>query len=304
MYFLVFEIIMLFSVTIGIALYYRKHPDQRFEKKNYEKLISYQKKIGSLQSILNDKYSELPYKLQCAEEAVSCYAELKEFCSQSGGGKVWYQSICEKSESGAREAVSFFEKEVAVLEERKGKLAQEFKKGDWRTYWTDNTHDLEGQGARITRSYEEEISVEAYNPSALLALIRGASGKRYLTTFRECTCPDFKKRELPCKHIYCLCRLTSAPDFSAPLKIPRRALYGVTACVTGKFDFGTQEAVRVLLERYLATVFLSIEPADFILEGQKVTPRAIQRATRLGLMQINENDLLPMLETREGGASL
>jgi len=285
------------GVALGIVLLNYKRPEQRFEKKNYEKLVYYQKKIDSLDNVVNDKYSELPYKLQCAEEIVSCYTELKSFCFQSASGRTWYCSSCERPEANAREAVSDLKKELAVLEERREELIQAFHREGWQRYWEDSTHSLAGQGARITRSYEEQITVEAYNPAARLALIRGASGNRYLTNPGFCTCPDYKKREWPCKHIYCLCRLTASPDFSAPLKIPGWGLYGVTACIAGRFNFGTQEAVRAVLQRHHAAVALSIEPAHFILEGQKsVTERAIQRAATLGLMQINEDELFPMLD--------
>lgn len=271
---------------------------QGFETKNYEKLSNYLDRIKPLSRCVNDSYSELDYKLQCAEEAMTYYAELKLFCSQSESGTQWFQSTCSFQEAEAYRAASCFREALSTLEKRRAELAQGFQKGGWRTYWDDQIHTLAGQGARITRSYEEAITVEAYNPATYLALIRGASGKRYLTTFQECTCPDYKKRELPCKHIYCLCRLAADPDFSAPLKIPKWGLYGIGACVTGTFNFGTQEDVRTLLEQYHATVSLSIAPTDFILEGQKsVTPRAIQRATRLKLMQINEEDLLSMLDT-------
>ncbi len=291
------------SVILGLAFYYRKSPEERFVKKNYDKLRHYQIKIHTLNDIVNDKYSELPYKLQCAEETASLYTELQAFCYKNGG-ESWYCSACGQPEAESRRAVAELKKEAALLEERRSEIAQKFSKDDWRTYCDEKTHSLQGQGVRITRSYEEDIKIEAYNPAACLGLVRGASGKRYLTTFHECTCPDYKKRELPCKHIYCLCRLTAEPGFSAPFKIPERGLYGIGACVTGTFNYGTQEAVRTLLKRYLATVALSIEPTDFVLEGEKsVTTRAIQRATNLKLMQIREEDLLPMLETGEGGES-
>ncbi len=207
---------------------------------------------------------------------------------------------CRQSEAAARRGVNELKKEAALLEERRSEIAQKFSKDDWRTFCDEGMHSLQGQGARITRSYEEDIKIEAYNPAACLGLVRGASGKRYLTSFHKCTCPDFKKRELPCKHIYRLCRLTTEPGFSAPLKIPERGLYGIGACVIGTFNYGTQEDVRTLLRRYLATVASGMVSTDFVLTGQKsVTAQATQQAIRLKLMQISEDDLLPMLETGE-----
>lgn len=46
------------------------------------------------------------------------------------------------------------------------------------------------------------------------ALFSGKQGKPYRTTLISCTCPDFKERKLPCKHMYKLAQSLELIDLA------------------------------------------------------------------------------------------
>ena len=70
--------------------------------------------------------------------------------------------------------------------------------------WPDTvSYELE-QLCRIRRATTENISIVNYNYGDGKAVIRGNSGATYTTSLDECTCEDYHKRGLPCKHMYVL----------------------------------------------------------------------------------------------------
>ncbi len=70
----------------------------------------------------------------------------------------------------------------------------------------------EAQGRRFDRAIECGFTPKTINLDAKFAIIVGSEGKAYKTTLTKCTCPDFKKRHLPCKHMYFLAVQTKALD--------------------------------------------------------------------------------------------
>ena len=100
----------------------------------------------------------------------------------------------------------------------------------------------DGQYSRMKRAYEagQSLSAECYDPTINRAKIQGTSGY-YLTGPDGCTCPDFGKRHLPCKHMYYLADKLKAGavlPVSDPCRKPLRGLNVVLAGRTPKgFDF-------------------------------------------------------------------
>ena len=73
-----------------------------------------------------------------------------------------------------------------------------FSQLDWEK-WPTSTHYKKGQYTRFHHAIEENIQIlNRRYPTQ----IQGTTGNIYTTTFMTCSCPDFKKRNLPCKHIY------------------------------------------------------------------------------------------------------
>ena len=71
----------------------------------------------------------------------------------------------------------------------------------------------DAQMRRLERGIECGFTPKKLNLDAKYAVIVGSSEyKAYKTTLTKCTCPDFQKRKLPCKHIYYLALQTGAID--------------------------------------------------------------------------------------------
>lgn len=68
--------------------------------------------------------------------------------------------------------------------------------------WDVSIHDAEGQDVRFDRALFQNIAILEYDAEKGLAHIAGSRGGTYETTLDGCTCEDFRRRGLPCKHIY------------------------------------------------------------------------------------------------------
>lgn len=81
------------------------------------------------------------------------------------------------------------------------------KKGDimYLVKWDETIHALPEQMSRQERAKHDGMKVLDVNFSDGTGAIRSADGKAtYHVTLEDCSCPDFQKRGLPCKHIYLL----------------------------------------------------------------------------------------------------
>lgn len=67
--------------------------------------------------------------------------------------------------------------------------------------WDSSVHESEGQPSRMQRALTQKIEIVKM-PKGCWAQIRGAKGDIYRTSFRICSCPDFRERGKPCKHMY------------------------------------------------------------------------------------------------------
>ena len=78
----------------------------------------------------------------------------------------------------------------------------------WRK-WADVPMN-DAQLRRLERGIECGFTPQKVNLDAKFAIITGSEMNPYKTTLTRCTCPDFKKRNLPCKHMYFLALQTEA----------------------------------------------------------------------------------------------
>ena len=68
--------------------------------------------------------------------------------------------------------------------------------------WDISVHGADGQDVRFDRALFQRISILSYDERTGVATVRGTHGDTYQTTLDACTCEDFQRRGLPCKHIY------------------------------------------------------------------------------------------------------
>lgn len=71
---------------------------------------------------------------------------------------------------------------------------------DW-DIWDESIHKADGQAARIERAKTQDIKILDQTKNGY-AKMRGTSGDIYYVTLEDCTCPDFRRRKIPCKHMY------------------------------------------------------------------------------------------------------
>lgn len=65
----------------------------------------------------------------------------------------------------------------------------------------DDVHLSNDQLRRIQRAVEENYVIKSVNEVCCSAKFVGGKGT-YKTSLTECSCPDFKQRKIPCKHMY------------------------------------------------------------------------------------------------------
>lgn len=69
--------------------------------------------------------------------------------------------------------------------------------------WDDSVHQTEGQPGRMQRALTQNLKISEKNQRGQY-LVTGSKGNIYRVNFDSCTCEDFKRRGLPCKHMYAL----------------------------------------------------------------------------------------------------
>jgi hypothetical protein len=74
----------------------------------------------------------------------------------------------------------------------------------------------EAQETRMGRALDGKLTPLRIDESARIALYLGGTGKKYRTTLVSCSCPDFKKRRVPCKHMYLLANRLNCDNLPKP----------------------------------------------------------------------------------------
>lgn len=97
--------------------------------------------------------------------------------------------------------------DLKTVEDCNEKIAQlitsDFSEVGW-TKWDNFSHDEPSQLDRLKRAtvYGDDIHIVQYNSLLDIAKIKGTSGNYYLTSGKRCSCPDYRSRLKPCKHMY------------------------------------------------------------------------------------------------------
>lgn len=143
--------------------------------------------------------------------------------------------------------------------------------------WDASIHKSQGQYDRLRRAAtDRRIKVLWYVPTHHLAKIQGKSGV-YLTSYQRCSCPDYRKRRLPCKHMYALAMELNG-DVANVIKHQEYApLYGLTFALAGRFSDGRgKNEIRLTLAEQGGTLadYVSIQSAALV-TGSKPSEKKI-----------------------------
>lgn len=98
--------------------------------------------------------------------------------------------------------------------------------------WDSSIHHATGQFDRMRRT--DKVHVEWYSPVHEIGKVIGSGGNAYLTSCHRCSCPDYRARKLPCKHMYALAMELDG-DTSKIIKSPKAPLQGLSLALAGNF---------------------------------------------------------------------
>ena len=68
--------------------------------------------------------------------------------------------------------------------------------------WPESVHASPDQLKRIKSAQSADVTPDSIDVAAQSCAIKGSGKKPYTVTLSSCTCNDFSRRHLPCKHIY------------------------------------------------------------------------------------------------------
>lgn len=111
--------------------------------------------------------------------------------------------------------------------------------------WDVSIHGADGQDVRMDRALFQNIVIRSYDPATGSAEILGTRGEVYKTDLDRCTCEDFQRRGLPCKHIY---KLALAHGYSVDAFFSARS--DVVLYADGCQVYHTRPDCRGLRNRY------------------------------------------------------
>lgn len=105
-------------------------------------------------------------------------------------------------------------------------ISSDFAKNGWEK-WDDTIHESAGQLDRLKKAtvYGDSMHVVQFNPLIGIAKIKGSSGNYYLTSGKRCSCPDYRYRLKPCKHMYKLSMFLTDEDVRLETDLSVRGSY-------------------------------------------------------------------------------
>ena len=115
-------------------------------------------------------------------------------------------------------------------------LSEEFASMPGWSIWDESIHQSYGQLDRVIRSIKQDLTVIAYDPVYKFAKVRGSQFDTYLTSSARCSCPDYRKRKLPCKHMYSLFTFLDGDIKKSLIDPERKPLYRLNIALAGHFS--------------------------------------------------------------------
>lgn len=172
-------------------------------------------------------------------------------------------------------------------------IDMDFQSMDGWCEWDSSIHEQAGQYDRLHRGVTEKLNVIAYDSIHRIAKVSGSTGRTYITSYRQCSCPDFRARLLPCKHMYSLCvALEGNPQKSIPDSAPL-PLYGLRIALAGRF--GSKDdpnGVRAQINRMGGVWANSInQDTSLLVCGKEPSASKILAAQNYGIHVIDVQEL-------------
>ena len=184
-------------------------------------------------------------------------------------------------------------------------IGQVFQSMDGWREWDASIHTQPGQHERYQRGLSGEINLIAYDGRYKLAKVTDSSELVYVTGHSYCSCPDFRTRHLPCKHMYFLSVSIGGKVEKSVYNAAQEPLAGLRIALVG--DFGPRTAPNNIRSRindcggtWEDTV---TERAAFMLCGSDPSEAELQIARNYGVQVLKECDIGTLFHPAENGMS-
>lgn len=182
-------------------------------------------------------------------------------------------------------------------------IVSDFNNAGWDN-WDSSVHRETGQYERLEKAVTDKgMFLSWYNPIVSTAKISSSSGRFYLTNGFGCSCPDFRERRLPCKHMYFLAiNLDEYESVLASNKIAGfknyedTALWGLEFCLSGK---GQKVVKEYILKHCGSFGKYSGRNITAVIAVDEVTTNTILRAQMDGIQVMSFNDLQTLVSERK-----
>lgn len=76
------------------------------------------------------------------------------------------------------------------------------KAGQTFANWPAEAHETKDQQTRLKSAKASKTTPQSIDRENKTGIFPGSGASPYVTTLESCTCPDFSRRHLPCKHMY------------------------------------------------------------------------------------------------------
>ncbi len=173
------------------------------------------------------------------------------------------------------------------------RIDEEFQIMDGWCEWDRSIHEQPGQYERLKRGVMEKLSVMAYDSNQKIAKVKGSTGRFYLTSYQQCSCPDFKARHIPCKHMYSLCMALDGNPEQAIVSSSAKNLTGLQIALAGRFGSkndpnGIRARINARGGEWSETIG---KETSLMVCGKDPSEAKIQAARNYGAFVIDELDL-------------
>lgn len=118
-------------------------------------------------------------------------------------------------------------------------ITDDFIEIGWEN-WNSNIHRYPEQYERLKKAFTDSLSIFQYNRERGIAKVKNnETDKFYLVSKERCSCPDFRSRNLPCKHMYYLATLLADCFENGTDTMPYKyedygVLYGLKFSLSGR----------------------------------------------------------------------
>lgn len=129
-------------------------------------------------------------------------------------------------------------------------ISRDFSQMSGWNMWDTSIHEAPGQYDRMGRAaLDKKIQVLFYDPRYKIAKIKGVSGV-YLTSHQRCSCPDYRERRIPCKHMYLLAMELDGDIGKHITSQEYGRLCGLSFALAGRFSRGQngKSVIRAKIE--------------------------------------------------------